>query len=436
MRRVATLCVAVSVAVMTVALGVVNGFRTTIEEKIAGFAADIQIAALGNGSGYEAIPVAFDSALVHELATAVPGAERVQRFAAKAGIVRGDEAIQGIVLRGLGAESDTAFLHRQLVAGRIPTYSDTVRNRDAVISESLSRSMRLGLGDRFELLFVGDESPRRDRLRVAGIYRSGMEEFDRMTVFGDLGVVQRLNGWGREQIGGYEILLAAGSDAAEAARAADRILDGGATGEEGDADEEAAWDIWATAETTAGATPETDDRTAADASEEATSADGYGQRLVAATVAERYPQIFDWLAMLRLNTTIVIVIMLAVAVVNMASGVLIGVLEQTRTIGILKALGMGNGALQRTFVLRSVGITLWGLLWGNLAGLTLCLVQQYTGIVALDPENYMMAAVPVRIDWGEILVLNLGTLAVVTLAMGLPTAIVARIAPEQSIRFQ
>lgn len=424
MRRVATLCVAVSVAVMTVALGVVNGFRTTIEEKITGFAADIQIAALGNGSGYEAIPVAFDSALVSELATAVPGAERVQRFAAKAGIVRGDEAIQGIVLRGLGAESDTAFLHRQLVAGRIPTYSDTVRNRDAVISESLSRSMRLGLGDRFELLFVGDSSPRRDRLRVAGIYRSGMEEFDRMTVFGDLGVVQRLNGWGREQIGGYEILLAAGSDAAVAARAADRILDGGATGEEGEADEEAAWDIWAT------------DETADDASEEATSADGYGQRLVAATVAERYPQIFDWLAMLRLNTTIVIVIMLAVAVVNMASGVLIGVLEQTRTIGILKALGMGNGALQRTFVLRSVGITLWGLLWGNLAGLTLCLVQQYTGIVALDPENYMMAAVPVRIDWGEILVLNLGTLAVVTLAMGLPTAIVARIAPEQSIRFQ
>ncbi|MDE5945061.1 MAG: ABC transporter permease [Rikenella sp.] len=422
MQRVATLCVAASVAVMTVALGVVNGFRTTIEEKIAGFAADIQIAALGNGSGYEMLPVVFDSALVREIETEVPGVERVQRFAAKTGIVRGDESIQGIVLRGLGPESDTAFLHRQLVAGRIPTYSDTVRNRDAVISESLSRSMRLGLGDRFELLFVGDEAPRRDRLRVAGIYRSGMEEFDRMTVFGDLGVVQRLNGWGREQIGGYEILLAAESDAAEAARAADRILDGGATdeNEEEATDEEEAWDIW----TTAGATDET------------TDAGGYGQRLVAATVAERYPQIFDWLAMLRLNTTIVIVIMLAVAVVNMASGVLIGVLEQTRTIGILKALGMENGPLQRTFVLRSVGITLRGLLWGNLAGLTLCLVQQYTGIVALDPENYMMAAVPVRIDWGEILALNLGTLAVVTLAMGLPTAIVARIAPEQSIRFQ
>lgn len=406
MRRVATLCVAVSVAVMSVALGVVNGFRSTVAEKIAGFAADMQITAFGNGNGYETTPVTFDSTWVQQLRE-VPGVGSVQRFAIKAGIVRGDEAIQGVVLRGLAPESDTTFLHRQLVEGRIPTYSDTVRNREAVISESLSRSMRLGLGDRFEVLFVGEETPRRDRLRVAGIYRSGMEEFDRLTVFGDLGVVQRLNGWTTEQIGGYEVLLARGAEAGPTARAITALIDG----EEGEEDD--GWALW-------GAETSLDD----------------GQRLVAATVEERYPQIFDWLGMLSLNTTIVIVIMLAVAVVNMASGVLIGVLEQTRTIGILKALGMGNGALQRIFVFRSVGVTLRGLLWGNLAGLGLCLVQQYAGVVTLDPVNYMMATVPVRIDWGQIAALNVGTLGVVTLAMGLPAAIVARIAPEQSIRFQ
>ena len=199
MRRVATLCVAVSVAVMSVALGVVNGFRSTVAEKIAGFAADVQITAFGNGNGYETTPVTFDSTWVQQLRE-VPGVGSVQRFAIKAGIVRGDEAIQGVVLRGLAPESDTTFLHRQLVEGRIPTYSNTVRNREAVISENLSRSMRLGLGDRFEVLFVGEETPRRDRLRVAGIYRSGMEEFDRLTVFGDLGVVQRLNGWTTEPV--------------------------------------------------------------------------------------------------------------------------------------------------------------------------------------------------------------------------------------------
>lgn len=140
--------------------------------------------------------------------------------------------------------------------------------------------------------------------------------------------------------------------------------------------------------------------------------------------------------MLGLNTAIVIVIMLTVAVVNMSSGVLIVVLEQTRTIGILKALGMRNAVLQRIFVLRSVRITLRGLLWGNLTGLVLCLVQQYTGVVTLDPESYMMAAVPVRVEWWQVVCLNAGTLAVVTLAMALPTAIVARIAPDKSIRFQ
>lgn len=413
MLRVATMCVAVSMAVMTVALGVVNGFRSTIVEQVSGFAADIQVSAFGSGQAYETAPVAYDSARVRTMRETA-GVAHVQRFAAKAGIIRNDEAIQGIVLHGLAPESDTAFLHRQLVAGRVPTYTDTARNREAVVSESLSRAMRLGLGDRFEVLFVGDEAPRRDRLRVAGVYRSGMEEFDRMTVFGDLGVVQRLNGWGREQIGGYEIAVAAGADTDEIAR---RLAE--ALGEAADEDE---WGgmLW--------------ENEATDGIETA-SPDGE-QRLAVATVADRYPQLFDWLRMLGLNTTIVIAIMLIVAVVNMSSGVLIVVLEQTRTIGLLKALGMSNGALQRTFVLRSVRITLWGVLWGNAAGLAICLAQRYTGLVTLDPANYMMATVPIRIDWGQIAALNVGTLAVVTLAMLLPTAIIARIAPDKSIRFQ
>lgn len=401
MLRVATFCVAVSVAVMLVALGVVNGFRNTITEKLSGFASDIQVTAEGGGNSYEALPVTYDSSLVADIAS-TEGVARVQRFAAKTGMIRGDSTLAGIVLKGFAPESDTSFLHEQMVAGRIPVYTDTLRNRDAVISQTLSRSMRLGLGDRFEVLFVGGDAPRRDRLRVAGIYDSGMEEFDRMTVIGDMGVVQRLNGWSREQIGGYEIAVKPGADREQVALSLAEtlhpglVLDGWGVPEGGEA----------------------------------------AGNLEISTVADRYPQIFDWLGMLGLNTAIVIVIMLVVAVVNMASGVLIVVLEQTRTIGILKALGMRNAVLQRIFILRSVRITWRGLLWGNLAGLVLCLVQQYTGWATLDPENYMMAAVPVRVDWTQVVLLNLGTLAVITLAMVLPTAIIARIAPDKSIRFQ
>lgn len=401
MLRVATVCVAVSVAVMLVSLGVVNGFRGTVTEKVSGFAADIRVAAAGGGNSYEAPPVVYDSVLAAEIAS-TDGVAHVQRFAAKAGIIRGDSAIRGIVLKGFAPETDTAFLHKQLVAGHIPSFSDTVRSRETVISRSLSRVMRLDPGDKFEVLFVGGDAPRRDRLRVAGIYDSGMEEFDRMTVIGDLGVVQRLNGWNPEQIGGYEVAVAPGVDC-------DRVA-------------------WLLSETVHPGLPL--DGWGTPASDEA------AQSLEVSTVADRYPQIFDWLEMLGLNTAIVIVIMLAVATVNMASGVLIVVLEQTRTIGILKALGMRNATLQRIFILRSVRITVGGLLWGNLAGLALCLLQQHTGFVALDPENYMMAAVPVRVDWLQVALLNIGTLAVVTLAMAVPTALVARITPDKSIRFQ
>lgn len=401
MLRVATLCVAVSVAVMLVALGVVNGFRSTVAGKVSGFASDIQLTARGSGNSYETLPVVYDSLLADEIRS-TDGVAHVQRFAAKAGIIRGDSAIRGIVLKGFAPETDTSFLHRQMVAGRIPTYTDTARNREAVVSRALCRSMRLRLGDKFEVLFVGDESPRRDRLRVAGIYDSGMEEFDRMTVIGDLGVVQRISGWGRELIGGYEIALSPDADPDRTASLLAETLHPAAV-----------LDGWGA--------PEPAERNG---------------ELDISTVGDRYPQIFDWLRMLGLNTAIVIVIMLTVAVVNMSSGVLIVVLEQTRTIGILKALGMRNAVLQRIFVLRSVRITLRGLLWGNLTGLVLCLVQQYTGVVTLDPESYMMAAVPVRVEWWQVVCLNAGTLAVVTLAMALPTAIVARIAPDKSIRFQ
>ena len=488
MLRVATLCVAVSVTVMLIALSVVNGFRRTVTEKVSGFSSDIQITAVGSGNSYEVPPVVYDPEFAESLRTA-PGITHVQRFATKAGIIRQDSTIQGIVLKGYAPETDTTFLHRQMVAGRIPTYSDTARSREAVISESLSRSLRLQCGDRFEVLFIGSSAPRRDRLRVAGIYNSGMAEFDRMTVIGDLAIVQRLNGWSRDQISGYELAVSPGTDLNETAwylsdelqpasvldgwdEAAADTEDQTSDTESPAADEATLSDTDTDTDTTPDAeTPQgttspftTDPSTATqgtslfgatadlattaqndsdnpnapenrDAQEE--SEDSYtSPDLEITTVTDRYPQIFDWLQMLGLNTTIVIVIMLVVAVVNMSSGVLIVVLEQTRTIGILKALGMGNAPLQRTFIVRSMGITLRGVLWGDLIGLALCLIQQYTGVISLDPESYMMAAVPVRIDWLQVVALNLGTLAVITLSMVLPTAIIARITPDKSIRFQ
>lgn len=402
MIRVATFSVAVSMIVMLIALGVVNGFRQEVGNKMSGFAAHIQITALESGHSYESLPLTYDPSFVEDLLD-VPQVERVQRFAAKAGILRGDSTIQGILLKGVGSDFDSAFLHTQLVAGYIPAYNDTIRNREAVVSQRLARTMALELGDRFSVLFVGSETTRNDWLKVAGIYNSGMPEFDKLMVIGDLSVVQRLNNWSPDEISGYEVTVR------NAAADVMKI-------------EEVALELTETVHPTL--------------------FPGWGNAgegntdLEVSTIYDRYPQIFDWLEMLGLNTLIVIVIMIVVAVVNMISGVLIVVLEQTRTIGILKALGMRGRMLQRIFIYRTASITLRGMFWGNLVGLAFCLVQQYTGWIALDAENYMISTVPIHIDWLSVVLLNAGTFAIITLMMTLPTFIISRITPDKAIRFQ
>lgn len=407
MLRVATVGVAISLAVMLIALGVVGGFRAEIGRQVAGFTAPIQVAARGGGHAYESTPVARDVELERQLGE-VDGVGHVQRFATKAGILRGDSSIRGVLFKGIGPEYDTTFLHRKLVEGTVPVYSDRALSREAVISRSLAREMRLAPGDRFEVLFIGSGAPRRERLRVAGVYHSGMPEFDQMLVVGDLRAVQRLNGWHSDQISGYEVALT------------QRRLGRGLS---------EAQDVIGPVREAIGQGPELL------AGWGDLEGDG-GPKLQALTLRERYPHIFDWLDMLDTNTAIVIVIMLIVAVVNMISGVLIVVLEQTRTVGILKALGMRGGMLQRIFVLRTAGVTLKGMGWGNLIGLGLCGLQQATGWLTLDAENYLVSVVPVSLGWVEVVGLNGLVFCVVTAMMMLPTLILARMTPDRAIRFQ
>ncbi len=387
MLRVAMLGVSLSVAVMLVSLGVVGGFRGVIAEKIRGFAADMQITAWA-ASDRETDAITYDTLLASRVGQ-LPEVASIQRIALKTGVIRGDSSIQGIQLKGVGAEADLRFFESMLVGGALPRFNDTLRSREALLSQQLCARFGLQPGDRFELLFVGDDhEPRRERLRVAGIYRSGLEEFDQNLVIGDLGVVQRLNGWSREQIGGYEIRL---HDPRRADLAANRIRP-----------------LFADQQ----------------------------QHLRLQTAREQYAQLFDWLAVLGTNSTIIIVIMLVVALVNMVAGLLVIVLEQTRTIGLFKALGMPNGMMQRIFIFRSMSITAWGMLWGNLAGLGLCLLQQRFHLLRLDPSEYLIAEVPIRLDWIEVAALNIGLFIVVTLAMSLPTLIISRITPDQSLRYQ
>ncbi len=419
MSRVATAGVAVSVAVMIIALAVVGGFRNSIKAKMSGFGADIRVSAaftrLSAENSYEQPPMVYDTMMAGAISN-LPGVTHLERVVEKSGVVRSGLSMQGILFKGIGAEFDTTFLETNLVEGRLPErVNESLPSREALISRTLADLLGAGVGDSLQLLMVGGMVPISDTLFVSGIYHSGMEEFDKLLVYGSLPFVQELAWWESGEISALEVTLGAGYDPDSAARHITRLIAGLRPAGEAD-----------TALRLSGGGLFFGDE------EDEPQVAGFE----VATLRERYAGIFDWLDMLGLNTTIVIVIMIVVAAVNMTSGVLILILEQTPAIGILGALGMRRRSLREIFMGRSAGIIVRGMLWGTLAGLALCLAQQQWGLIPLDQASYMVDTVPVHIDWLQLLILEAISFVAITLLMALPTAILSRLTPDKAIRFE
>jgi lipoprotein-releasing system permease protein len=390
MVRIALSSVAIGLAVMILALGVIFGFKREIADKLTGAMAHVRISHFEQADTYESDPILSDQPFL-DLIPGLPGYAGMYRYAQTPGILRGEESFQGILLKGVGGEYDWTFFENALIEGALPVVGDSARNRDILISKWLSDRMNLAVGDRIELMFLR-EPPRRDQYRIAGLYATEMPEIDNLLLLTDIRNVQRLNGWESDQISGFEI----------------RTRD------------------FSRVESFSG---ELFDRLVA-------LNDPSLANLMVTDLKQANPLIFDWLETHDLNAWIVIVVMLSVAVFNMIAALLIIVLEKTSLIGVLKALGMDNGAIRRIFVYRSARIVGWGMLWGNLAGLALCFIQKYTGVLKLNAEGYFLATVPIHIDWRMIGILNLGIFGVILLTQWLPVRIVSRIQPEKTIRFE
>lgn len=392
MERIAVVSVALGVAVMILALAVILGFKREVAAKMTGFAGHVAVTDVRGVGTLDAEPV-VRSAHVEELIRTTEGFRAMAPYALRGGIVRTADAVEGIVLKGVDGSFDWRFFREWLTEGELPRVGDSVRTKDALLSRTLADRLRLGVGDRVEMLFVEPgELPRRDRFKVSGIYASGLEDMDGAVVLTDLRNVQRLAEWTPEKVSGYEILLddLAGADAF-AARLSDALL----------------YD-------------ESDDT----------------RNLVATSVMERYPNIFDWLRAHDVNGAVIVVIMLVVAFFNMASALMILVLERTRMIGLLKAFGMRNGQLRQVFLWRASFITLRGLAWGNAVGLGLCFVQRYFHVVRLSSEGYLLSEVPISLGWGWWLALNAGAVAAIVALLVVPTYIVSTVKPDESIRYE
>jgi lipoprotein-releasing system permease protein len=388
--RIATIAIALSLAVMIISVAILTGFKNEIAEKTIGFGSHIQILNFDRNLSFETVPISSKQEFLPQLKE-IKGIRHIQVFAVKPGIIKTDTDIQGVVLKGVGLDFDWSFFQKTLKEGEILSLNDSVSSNGAIISRTTASLLRLKIGDTFDMFFV-QEPPRVRRFTVEGIFDSQMSEFDRLFVLCDLRHIQRLNGWESDQVTGFEILIDNFNNI-----------------------ESVTWEV----EDIVAFTFLSD-----------------GSRLRVQSIIEKHPQIFDWLGLQDLNVIILLVLMLAVAGINMISGLLIIILERTNMIGILKALGAENRFIQKIFIIQSGHIIVRGLIWGNLIGLSIAFAQHYFGIIKLDEANYYLSTVPINLDYVHILLLNLGTFVVTISMLLVPSLVVSHISPDKTIKFE
>ena len=388
--RVATAAVALGMVVMIISIAVGLGFKREIRDKIVGFGTHIQLTSLNLNSSIETPPIPYDSLLVLS-ARSVPGVSGVQPFITKAGIIKTDDAFQGIALKGVDSSFSWSFIQSCLVEGSTLHLTDSTKSDDIVLSRALADMLNLSLGDPVRMFFVNEEGVRARKFNISGIFDSHFEEFDKSLAYVDMRHISSLNNWQPGMISGYEVLLSDFDMMDDVSSSLVDIVANHATSED--------------------------------------------DMIRVRDIRDMQPQIFGWLALLDQNILVIIVLIIAVAGLNMVSGLLILILEHTNAIGILKAIGATNATLRNVFILMALRIVGRGLLIGNIIGIGLCLIQQYTGIIGLDPHNYYLDRVPILLNVPNILLLNIGTaLFSLFLLLG-PSGMIARISPVKAIRF-
>jgi len=388
--RIATIGIALGLAVMIIAIAVVIGFKQEIRNKTIGFGGHIQITNFDNNNTYEMNPIKADNALIKKIAS-VDGVKHVQRFVTKPGIIKTDTEFQGIVVKGIDTTFDWTFFKSNLVEGKIIDVTGNTPSNQVVISKYLTNLLGLKLGDSFYTYFIQDRVRAR-KFKIVGIYSTNFIEYDKLFVLADMRQVQALNDWSSDSFSGMEVL----------------ITDFNRIDEVGDA-------VYAIT---------------------ANRFNKEGSAFSTQTIKQLNPQIFSWLDLLDMNVWVILILMLAVAGFNMISGLLILILERTNMIGILKSIGATDWSVRKIFLYHSFFLIGKGMLWGNVIGLSLCAIQYFTGIVPLDPEAYYVATVPITFNWLYIILLNAGTLVASLLMMIGPSYLITNITPAKIIRYE
>lgn len=384
--KIAIAAIAIGMIMMIVSIATGIGLQQKIRQKVAAFNGHISITNYDENQSQLSITPISTHQDFYPTFKNVSGINHIQAVATKAGIIRTETAFEGIIFKGVGKDYQWENLKEYLVAGNLPNLNNQL-NEEVLVSEFLANRLNLKVGDRFNTFFMKEDTNQKPNLRVfkiTGVFNSGFQEFDASYIIGDIRHLQRINKWSPDQVGAFEVF----------------VDDFNTIKEKGQ---------------------EVYEQT--------------GSSLDTQTIVEKYYYIFEWLKLFDFNIIVILIIMIAVATINMVVALLVLILERTQMIGILKALGANNWAVRKIFLYNAFYLIAKGLFWGNTIGIGLLLIQQKFGIIKLNPENYYVNQAPVYLDFGYILLLNLGTILICLLILLIPSYIITKISPIKAIRF-
>jgi lipoprotein-releasing system permease protein len=386
--RLSITATAISVAAMILTLGFVNGFQQAVSEKIFSFWGHIRVQHYQADRIFtaEAAPITSNDTVMQIIRNQA-GVKNIQSFATRSAVLEHKQEIEGVLFKGIGKDYDSAQLKPFLKAGRWLQYNDSSYSKEILVSAQTAAMMNLKIADTIKVYFISEETGTSTyrKLVVAGLYRTGVEEFDKLFAIGDIRLIQLLNNWTNQQIGGYEIFL---NDYHQMDTTNSLLMD----------QLPIEWS--------------------------------------SKTTKEFYPNIFDWLGVQDINRNVIFIIMAIIAIINLITCLLILVLERTKMIGTLKSIGASDWMIQKVFLYHATLITLKGIGIGLIGGLGICLLQQQTGFIKLDEVNYYVVTAPVLIHYGEVILVCLATAVVCYLALIIPTLLIRKMQPVKALQFR
>lgn len=381
-HRIAVASVAIGIAVSLISFMILGGFQDKISEKVFSFTGHYQVQKFVSGNAFEESPTSKSSDFYknypqNDLIS------HVQVYAHKPGLLKGDEEVEGVLMKGIGPDFDSLSFKNSIVQGRFIQFSDSGASNEILVSRKIADKLRLEVGERITMYFV-QEPPRFRRFEIVGLYETFLENFDDKIIIGDIQTIRNLNGWSADQVGGFEVFVHNNKKLDEMAESIYNSLD-------------------------------------------------FDLKLI--KVTDKFIEIFDWLILLNNNVYIFLGLILFVAAFNMVSILFILIMERTQMIGILKALGSSNKQIRKIFVWNGVRIIGRGLLIGNAIAIGFGLIQEKFQLVALDPASYYMNFVPISWNWPIFFILNAAVLLVTTLVLFIPAMLISNIQPIKAIRF-